>query len=244
MYNNLIDFIKVKNNLLKSKEKSFDGCEERYTVLKEMFLYNYREAKSRDFIIDKYNEQVFIDVLNYFSYSPKFIRKIEIPEISEYSFDRGIHLKGVWGLGKSELMYNMAFTLQRLSEYEKREGLDNFFGSQCFEIVSAKTSVEQYSVLGFSYFEKFNNSKNLLIDDLGKDSETSNYKNTINPVEQIIHNKYEMMKKNSDVRIHYTSNFGKSQLALKYDPFIVERIMESSNIILYPENAKSRRPNT
>ena len=144
----------------------------------------------KDFQVDEHNKDVICNIVYYVTRSPKF----SAAGIN-YSFGKGLMIKGRVGCGKTILMKGLN---SFLAIFHFRDDYRNDF-SLTFESVNAYSISEYYAKQGIEILENGigNNRKlyllsgGLLIDDIGAEPIVSYYGNQSNIIAEILLRRYD-----------------------------------------------------
>lgn len=194
-------------------------------------LKHSRNAKGEYFTVDKENEEAVKLLCFYFSNDPRF------EETEGFSLDKGLMLMGNVGIGKTHLM-SFFFQNQNAS----------YVMANCRRITDKwvnqdKNVIEYYSnpipiALNTDPFGA--QSIGVCFDDLGTESSPSKaYGEEKNVMHDILLNRYE---NRLPLRFtHITTNLSAHDIGLKYTTRVRDRLREMCNLIVFPNDAKSRR---
>ena len=184
--------------------------------------------EGREFTLDGENLEVYQNLASYFTGDY---------QIWPCSLDRrkGLLIFGRYGCGKSLMM--------RLFGQNPR---------QSFRIVSSRAIAEDYrlnndmaphkaAIPNYSSSKFFGHSVlGLCIDDMGAESERSNYGNVSNVIAEIIQDRYDIPALRGPMT-HIVTNATPKQLRKAYGERVYDRLRGLFNIVEFPEDATSRR---
>lgn len=210
---------------------------ENIKYYKRVFLNNLR-AIEPDFVFNPELTTIYHNVFNYF-FNPEFktynenSNTISASGGTIYDAKKGLLICGGVGSGKTLLFKIVNMTLNKL------------VNSQHFVIVSVTELQKKYQLKGYAgilrylentitnnYNVENDSPLNLMIDDLGIESDTSSFfGNNINLMNNILLNRYELFKE-FGVKTHATTNLNIDMIKSKYDERVISRLSEMFNIII------------
>ncbi len=195
----------------------------------EFFLFRAKKINPK-FEINKYNQDIIINLALYFSGDEMFEKK-------GFSFKKGIMLVGPVGCGKTTIM--KAFQMNTTNPYAlttARKISDSYLSKD----QGGEHVIKRYSNLLQSYPEQnFGFSQiGLCIDDLGVETVKKNFGNEIDVVGDVILNRYELELFNTT---HFTANIGGNEIEQAYGPRIKSRLRQMCNSIAFDHNAPDFR---
>lgn len=188
----------------------------------------YRER----FTIDPDNEEIVINLCKYFACDDGF----------KGDSNKGLLLFGGVGIGKSTLM-----------QFFTRNQKASFRLINCRDIESDFSSDGEKSVQNCSYnikiatnSDRFGHTEmGFCFDDLGTEANGKHYGKEKNVMAEILLNRYQNIVDERGKCVgkwtHVTTNLSADELMTQYGSRVIDRMKEMFNIIVFPENAKSRR---
>lgn len=183
-----------------------------------------RESGREEFVLDEFSGPVFELLCLYFANDPAFEK-----EGKGYSLSKGILLIGNVGVGKTEML--------RAFEYNKR---------MCYRMVTCgeiSLKVDQngsdYWKLYTGYIPGHGGSQDYFFqpnvgwffDELGTEEIVNSYGTKVDPVFNILQNRYQKRNQIPFSTLHITSNLNGDMIQQRYGAHIRSRIREMFNVI-------------
>jgi hypothetical protein len=204
------------------------GKPQSYATMDYDQLTKYILAKNPGFVLDDDNREIFELLCQYFSGDPGF-------ELSgQYSFEKGILLRGPIGCGKTSMM--------------------KMFGSNTFRpfgVTACLNIADAYQMEGAEALYKYSNLMPVIpqmnhgfseighcFDDLGTEDEKKNFGNQVDVMQNILYKVYDNRLLG---HVHMTTNLGGDQIETMYGSRIRSRMREMFNLIKFSTEAKDRR---
>lgn len=198
-----------------------------YEQTRDYMLYRAGQLFKGEFVLDKYNEDVFNLLCYYFSEDARFVPLAVKMNVTNPSLIKGVLLAGNWGTGKTWLM----------SLFRKNN-------RRVFHLAEAKDLAVLYKKAGDDAMEPYKNKiKNafndptvfyqeyagLCIEDIGAEDIKGHYGDKCLVVGDIIEGRY--VNKCLTGWFHGTTNFTAAELKEWYSGRVTDRLRESVNLI-------------
>lgn len=190
------------------------------------FLHRATAIVKRNFVIDDHNREVIKKLCYYFTASPEC-------ESYGISLRKGIMLIGGPGTGKTTIM--KAFSGNQM---------------QSFRVVSCRLISYDFTQYGFEIVKNFGRIETIAqnrygqtetgvcFDDLGTDDERKHYGDAVNPIKEILLNRYDNIPFHFT---HITSNLNPQMVEDHYGTRLRSRIREMFNVLKFDTKAPDRR---
>lgn len=185
-----------------------------FIELKNEFQKVYKQQNGQEYIGE--DSLVLDSILQYFSKDIAFIiggRK--------RSFDKGLLLKGGYGVGKTSIM----------------RAIKTIF-PEMFGFKSAIEIVNMYDNEGSGVVKRFGEKKDFCFDDLGAENGGKHYGKNTNVLKEILELRYYGFKRG--IKTHATTNMNQQQFLEMYGERNESRLYEMFNIIVFKGNDKRK----
>ena len=190
------------------------------------FIHRATAIVKRDFVIDDHNREIIRKLCNYFTASPEC-------ESLGLSLRKGIMLIGGPGTGKTTIM--KAFSGNQFQSYK---------------VVGCRVITYDYAQHGFEVVKNFGRIETvplnrygqgetgICFDDLGTDDERKHYGDAVNPIKEILLNRYDNIPFHFT---HVTSNLNPQMVEDHYGIRLRSRIREMFNVLKFDIKSPDRR---
>jgi hypothetical protein len=207
-----------------------------------IFNFNKKvEADRIEFVLDKRNTDVVKLLCCYLTSSVDEGRKMD----ESFSLSKGIMLRGLNGVGKSNLFKVVANTrgerhdrsevtdLKKLRQlgWGDRVSFDTFLLQNSFSCLAIQ---HEYQRDGDKALDKYLAHVPMHFSDLGEEDIATNYGNKTNVMEQIISHRYNLFLDYGIKTFFDTNILDGDTLEKKYGPRIRERLREMCNVWTFP----------
>lgn len=188
-------------------------------------LLKTKSQTGKPFQVTEGNKETIHNLCLYFSHNESFNSRGK-----DFSLDKGILLVGIPGVGKTHLM-----------DFFKKNPRASYTVPTC-KLISERyvqgwkrddmSTIEYYSTLHTAEIGHPYNQEHLGVcfGDLGAESESNNYGNKRNVIEEIVFNRYEY--KFPFKFTHFTSNFNLTMIGDKYGERMLDRLREMCNVLI------------
>lgn len=198
-------------------------------ALLSVCIKKFEKDTGTRFIVDDHNRIILELIAAYFTGDP-------LAEESGLSLQKGLLLQGNVGCGKTTII-----------KLFRKNPLCSFHVISCRQIAS------QFSEQGYSglepYFEKAvitadnpfrQEAFGFCFDDLGTETQKSNFGNKSNTMEEIILNRYDRLTELASMT-HMTTNLSTEEIEAYYGPRVRSRMREMFNLITFDTETPDRR---
>lgn len=192
-------FERIKQPL---NEKRYDYLE-LYTKFQEV----YRTQNGHEY--DGVDVPILHDIIRYFSKDIAFIAGGK-----RRSFDKGLLLKGGYGVGKTSIMRAIKTIYPDI-----------------FGLKSVIDIVQYFDVEGSPVVRRFAEKGDFCFDDLGTEKQGKNYGNSQNIMKDILELRYN--KYRIGVKTHITTNLNHEQFKERYGERLESRLHEMFNVLVF-----------
>lgn len=228
-------------NLAYNQLSPLEVQNDRRECLKDVTSYFFEFSCKKKFIVDETNEKAYKAIISYFAQHEDFLKTTTADGLDKYSFDKSLFIRGPYGVAKTDLILAIRSAINFLSIQEKREGKSNFWEKQMFSYFEMGTIKKEFEITKWNSLSRLETQSSILLDDVGFEKIANDYHAPIELFEHIYSERYKLRKRNFSTKTHIITNLLMSDLIKRYDGRIIERLCETSNIITYESNAKSRR---
>lgn len=182
-----------------------------------------QQSGRKEYVLDEFSGPVFELLCLYFSNDPEF------EKTNNYSLNKGILLIGNVGVGKTDML--------RAFEYNRR---------LCFRMVTCGEISLKVDENGSEYWKMytgflpghggsqdyfFQPNVGWAFDELGTEEIVNSYGTKVDPVFNILQNRYQKRSQIPFSGLHMTSNLNGNMLQQRYGAHIRSRIREMFNVI-------------
>lgn len=204
----------------------------QYTAI-ELYhrLKNSRNATGKPFVIDNQNVEAIKLLCLYFANDKKF------EAVEGFSLSKGLMLMGNVGIGKTHLM--SFFFQNQVASYVmvNCRKIEDRWVNQDKNVIDYYSNPIPTAVNSDPFGHQ---SIGICLDDLGTETSPSKaYGEEKHVLADIIMNRYENRVPLNFT--HITTNLSAHDIGLKYGSRVRDRLREMCNVILFPNEAKSRR---
>ena len=195
-----------------------------YNMLRSLFLYNFQQVTKRCFTISENEKDFYRELLWYFSKDERF-GSSNIEKTGHPSFDKGIMIVGVPGVGKSTFFEVMKEVCKDLNYHSSL-----WFNS--YSLVDITNSYKSFSNENDRYdlFDKLKKGTKYF-DDLGSESKYFG---------EYIFNEIFQARYNNKCKTYITTNDSLAVLDEKYGTRFQDRLKEKMNIFIHPRRESFR----
>lgn len=204
----------IKNELNKREREYFEKISKievqktyNFIELKNEFQKVYKQQNGQEYIGE--DSLVLDSILQYFSKDIAFIIGGR-----RRSFDKGLLLKGGYGVGKTSIMRTI------------RTIYPDLFG-----LKSTIEIVNMYDQEGGSVIKRFSAKSDFCFDDLGSEKDGKYFGGQSNVMKEILEVRYFNYKKGK--KTHVTTNLSQDQISERYGERIESRLYEMFNVIVF-----------
>lgn len=201
----------------------------RYLTLAKEFHRIARQRNNGKFHVDDNNKVVLQTLCGYFADS----------ENCALDPKKGIMLAGGVGVGKTEIIYCFFIALHNLS-YRYPQ-----FRKHRFSIKTSRECAQNYQRYGYDGLEFYTRPmtasnpprvNHFAFDDLGVETNKKFFGNEINPMGEIICDRYDRAKWGCVT--HFTTNLTMEQIAEVYGDRVQDRVIEMCNYVVMKGNSR------
>lgn len=193
-----------------------------------------QKKKGSEFIIDKWNEDIFNTLLLYFTNDPEF-------EKDGRSLKKGVLIQGNIGCGKTVMLrafsqnQKQSFFMSTCNKVAEQFSIGGYHGKDGNEGIQKYFSPMRYERCPFGFA-----TRGYMFDDLGTERSKKFFGNESNVMEEIILGWYNFLETRPE-RIHLTTNLTADEIGDMYGSRVKSRMREMFNVLTFDKNAPDRR---